>query len=123
MHCVFGAQHRRRPDLIRPGVGVRRNQDAVNYAEQRDARPDSQHQREERYRSEAGILPEGAQREARILPQPLGPQPSPRFARLVAGQGDAAELLHRCLPSFERRHARLDILLRFQVDVRLHLVL
>ena len=109
---VMGSQDRGRPDLIRPGIRVRRDQDAVDHAEQRDARPDAQHQRKQSHHREAGILAETPQRKANILPQPLRSRATGQRRRQrcrISGSRPAGlragTCPPRCSPSFRGRCA------------------
>ena len=57
----------RGPDLARPGVGIRRDEDAVDDAEDRRRRADAERQRQQRDQHERRAAPERSNRVAEIL--------------------------------------------------------
>ena len=63
----------RGPDLTRPRVGIRRDQHAVDHAEDRRGRADAERQRQQRDQHERRAAPERSHRVAEILSQRVEP--------------------------------------------------
>jgi hypothetical protein len=65
--AAIGGTHLGRPDVPGPRTRVRRDQHAVDHAEDGGRRADTQHQREQRYQREGPAPPERPERVAQIL--------------------------------------------------------
>src|SRR5262249_46473987 len=102
-------------------VGTKEN--SFDPAEYGSIGADPQGQAQNREERKAGVSPENAQAEAKILHQAIEPHPSPNF---IHGLGDlqrVAESELCCVPSFDCRASFLAEVLRFELHMILQLAL
>src|SRR5580693_8914563 len=67
--------------------------------------------------SEAGAAAEHARAVANDLPELLQPHETPHLARFFFHPRHITEFADSCIAGFFRRHAALDVVLRFSLDV------
>ncbi len=91
--------------------------DRFEQAEDRGVRADAERERQDDDRGEPGIAPERAQRVAHVLVDLFQSRPRPHRARRFFRQRDVAERDQRLPARFVRRHAAIDVVLHFALEV------
>jgi hypothetical protein len=116
------AIHRHRHEAIRVRIRERPQQHGVEDAEDDGIQADAEGEREDHHRAEGRCAPQHAQAVARVLGQLVDPDWYPDRAGVFHRHRDVAEGAQRGGARCLRRHAPIDVVLRFALEMILDVV-